>query len=67
MAATKPTLTFYDIQLDPKAPPSSPNPWKARYALNYSKIPYKTAWTPFLQVGPTRKSLNIPSVRKHPD
>lgn len=30
-ASNKPTITFYDIILDPKAYPMAPNPWKTRY------------------------------------
>jgi glutathione S-transferase len=37
------------------------------YAFNYTRKPYKTNWVPFLQVGPTRRKLGVPSVRKHPD
>lgn len=66
-AANAPSLVLYDIQLDPAYPPSAPNPWKARYALNYTRTAYRTQWVPFLQVGPTRRALGVPSVRKHPD
>jgi hypothetical protein len=34
MDASKPTIIFYDIILDPAAYPSSPNPWKTRYAAH---------------------------------
>jgi hypothetical protein len=30
MAASDKTLTLYDIILDPRAYPGSPNPWKVR-------------------------------------
>ncbi|KAM5443237.1 hypothetical protein MferCBS31731_001554 [Microsporum ferrugineum] len=59
------TMIFYDIAL---APPvlenaSSPNPWKSRYALNFKKTPYKTAWVPFLDISSVRGALNIPASR----
>ncbi|KAJ3035038.1 hypothetical protein HDV00_004364 [Rhizophlyctis rosea] len=67
MTTAQSTLTLYDIQLDPKVKPISPNPWKARYVLNYLQKSYKTHWVPFLAVGTTRANLHLPAVRKHSD
>ncbi|OHF02679.1 hypothetical protein CORC01_02075 [Colletotrichum orchidophilum] len=66
-ASTKPTITFYDIILDPAAYPMSPNPWKTRYALNFAKVPYRTTWVPLNAVAETRNSLGLPANRKHGD
>ncbi|KAI9706018.1 MAG: hypothetical protein M1836_005424 [Candelina mexicana] len=67
MDAQKSTLTFYDIASGPPVHPFAPNPWKARYALNFTNTPYRTTWVPFLEVGATRKKLGVPASRKHPD
>ncbi|KAL0776830.1 hypothetical protein CaCOL14_006348 [Colletotrichum acutatum] len=63
----KPTITFYDIILDPKAYPMAPNPWKTRFALNFAKVPYHTTWVPLNAVAKTRNSLQLPANRKHDD
>ncbi|EMC92108.1 hypothetical protein BAUCODRAFT_276412 [Baudoinia panamericana UAMH 10762] len=52
-------VTLYDI-------PSrggvcwSLNPWKARLALNYKSIPYKTEWLEYPDIAPTLKSYSVP-------
>ncbi|KAK5168170.1 uncharacterized protein LTR77_006738 [Saxophila tyrrhenica] len=35
------------------------NPWKARMALNYKGIPYRTEWTEYPDLAPTFKELGI--------
>ncbi|KAL8316029.1 hypothetical protein RB597_000092 [Gaeumannomyces tritici] len=67
MASSDNTLVFYDIILDPAAYPNGPNPWKTRFALNFSKVPYRTAWTPLNAIRSTRDSLNLAVSRKHQD
>ncbi|KAK1497647.1 hypothetical protein CCUS01_13040 [Colletotrichum cuscutae] len=66
-ASNKPTITFYDIILDPNAYPMAPNPWKTRFALNFAKVPYRTTWVPLNAVAETRSSLQLPANRKHDD
>ncbi|KAM7192577.1 hypothetical protein V8F20_008786 [Naviculisporaceae sp. PSN 640] len=62
-------ITFYDIEFrKPYAKHSAaPNPWKARYALNFKSVPYTTHWTPILSITETRKSLGVPPCRTFPD
>lgn len=38
-----------------------------RYALNYTKTPYRTTWVPLPDVAATRKKLGVPACRKYPD
>ncbi|RBR20295.1 uncharacterized protein FIESC28_05259 [Fusarium coffeatum] len=62
-------IIFYDIE--PAAPVEkhvyAPNPWKARYALNFKGAPYLTQWVALPDVAKTRLSLNIPASRKFAD
>lgn len=66
---TPSTLQFYDIALRP--PPEkyacSPNPWKARFALNFKAVDYSTTWVPLLDISKVRKSLEVPASRKFAD
>ncbi|KAJ3040266.1 hypothetical protein HDV00_011244 [Rhizophlyctis rosea] len=61
------SMEDFKIEEHPKAQPISPNPWKARYALNYTQKPYKTTWVPLREVGSTRSKLGVAPVRKHFD
>ena len=38
-----------------------------RYALNFTKTPYRTTWIPIPDVAATRKKLGVPACRKHTD
>ncbi|KAL8652000.1 MAG: hypothetical protein Q9226_004453 [Calogaya cf. arnoldii] len=67
MDAQKSTMTFYDIASGPPVRPFAPNPWKARYALNFTNTPYRTTWVPMPEVAATRKKLGVPACRKHTD
>ncbi|KAJ5087246.1 hypothetical protein N7456_010862 [Penicillium angulare] len=62
-------FTFYDIQFKDPVTESScaPNPWKARYALNFMETPYKTEWVDMLSISSKRQSLGVPAARKHRD
>jgi len=50
-------IVFYDIYsaLHPRA--WSPNTWKARLALNYKGVPYKTVWLSYPDIEPTLREL----------
>ncbi|RAL13857.1 uncharacterized protein BO97DRAFT_469511 [Aspergillus homomorphus CBS 101889] len=63
------SLTFYDIALRPPVEKNcaSPNPWKARLALNFKNIPYKTTWVPQPDIPKLRRSLQVPAVRQFAD
>ncbi|CAI7630020.1 unnamed protein product [Penicillium glandicola] len=62
-------ITLYDIALAPPVEKTacSPNPWKARFALNFKKTPYKTTWVPLPDISSVRGALNIPASRKFAD
>ncbi|KAJ5103314.1 hypothetical protein N7532_003843 [Penicillium argentinense] len=66
MAATtsSPAITFYDIKM---SPPCAPNPWKARYALNFKGMPYSTTWVAMPDISKTRQEVGIPASRKFAD
>ncbi|KAJ5780628.1 hypothetical protein N7457_005788 [Penicillium paradoxum] len=63
------SITFYDIAMRPPVEKSccSPNPWKARMALNFKGIPYSTTWVPLPDVAKVRNSLKVPACRKFAD
>ncbi|KAK3678884.1 hypothetical protein LTR78_001337 [Recurvomyces mirabilis] len=53
-------IVLYDL---PSRPPShawSLNPWKARLALNYKGLPYRTEWVEYPDLKPKFTSLGIP-------
>ncbi|KAI1486255.1 hypothetical protein F5X96DRAFT_257642 [Biscogniauxia mediterranea] len=60
-------LVFYDIASGPPVTGFAPNPWKARYALNFKGAPYRTEWVDLPDVAAVRKSLGLGAVRAHPD
>jgi glutathione S-transferase len=62
-------LVLYDIAY---APPyeqnaSAPNPWKARYALNFKDVPYSTQWVQMPDIAKVRQDLGVPAGRKFAD
>ncbi|KAI0258200.1 hypothetical protein BC834DRAFT_912736 [Gloeopeniophorella convolvens] len=38
----------------------SPNMWKARFALNYKGVPYKTGWIEFPDIAPLAQRIGAP-------
>lgn len=56
-------IIFYDIASGPPVHPYAPNPWKARYALNFKRANFITEWVDLSNVTPTRKSLGADPVR----
>ncbi|KAL4806372.1 hypothetical protein BDV18DRAFT_160440 [Aspergillus unguis] len=62
-------LTFYDIAMRPPIEQTcgSPNPWKARLALNFKNTPYTTTWVDLPDIAPLRRKLNVPAGRKFAD
>lgn len=62
-------IVFYDIALRPPVEQSccSPNPWKARLALNFKGLPFATSWVPLPDVAKVRSTLKVPPVRKFAD
>lgn len=68
-ASSTGSIAFYDIGHRPPVEESSsaPNPWKARLALNFKNVDFKTTWVPFPDVAKVRKSLGSPAVRHFAD
>ncbi|KAL8914327.1 MAG: hypothetical protein Q9171_001047 [Xanthocarpia ochracea] len=67
MDAQESTIIFYDIASGPPVHPYASNPWKARYALNFTKTPYRTDWVALPDVAATRAKLGVAPCRKHAD
>lgn len=67
MTTSKP-LILYDIS-SPLQPPRSyaPNPSKARLALNFKKVSFKTSWVDILDIPDVRKEFACPATRKFSD
>ncbi|KAK0657805.1 hypothetical protein B0T16DRAFT_425908 [Cercophora newfieldiana] len=63
------TFVLYDIAFaSPYAEnASAPNPWKARYALNFKGVPYRTEWVLMTDIAAVRKGLGLPACRKFAD
>jgi len=60
-------LLFYDIASGPPVRPYAVNPWKARYALNFTAAPYKAHWVQLPDVAAVRRAVGAPPVRKFSD
>ncbi|KAB8224389.1 hypothetical protein BDV33DRAFT_188350 [Aspergillus novoparasiticus] len=62
-------VVFYDIAMRPPREKTccSPNPWKARLALNFKGAPYLASWVPLPDVAKVRRSLQVPACRKFAD
>jgi glutathione S-transferase len=62
-------IVLYDIATRPPAAKTccSPNPWKARFALNFKAVPFTTTWVQMPDITKVRSGLNIPPVRKFAD
>ncbi|KAI0663613.1 hypothetical protein C8Q70DRAFT_906879 [Cubamyces menziesii] len=69
MSTTSDAIAFYDIAMRPPREETccSPNPWKARFALNFKRVPYSTTWVPLPDIPKVRKSLSVPACRKFAD
>lgn len=64
-----PALVMYDVAF---APPyekntSAPNPWKARYALNFKGVAYSTQWVQLADIKKVRQGLGVAPCRKFMD
>ncbi|ATY64173.1 Glutathione S-transferase [Cordyceps militaris] len=62
-------ITLYDIAQKPPVEASccAPNPWKARFALNFKQLPYATRWVGMLDIARVRQSLGAPACRRFAD
>jgi len=63
MAGSKP-LILYDIISPGRFCSYAPNPSKARLALSFKNVPFKTAWIDILDIPKVRKELGCPATRK---
>ncbi|PLB55924.1 hypothetical protein P170DRAFT_343784 [Aspergillus steynii IBT 23096] len=63
------SIVFYDITMRPPVEKTccSPNPWKARMALNFKGQPYSTSWVALPDIPKVRSSLKVPPCRKFAD
>ncbi|KAK1998909.1 hypothetical protein LX36DRAFT_14982 [Colletotrichum falcatum] len=62
-------IVFYDIATRPPVEKTccSPNPWKARLALNFKGLPYSTSWVALPDISRVRSGLRVPPCRKFAD
>ena len=69
MAETTTPIVFYDIAFKPPLEEwaCAPNPWKARYALNFKNVPYSTTWVQVPDIAKVRTSVGCPATRKFAD
>lgn len=67
--ASDPRLIYYDIAfaVPREKNTAAPNPWKARYALNFKGVPYKTEWVQMPDITKVRKGLGASACRKFAD
>ncbi|KAM0322145.1 hypothetical protein ACHAQA_009633 [Verticillium albo-atrum] len=67
-APTSP-IVFYDIATRPPVEETccSPNPWKARLALNFKGVPYSTTWVALPDIAKVRSGLKVPPCRTFAD
>ncbi|KAH6892516.1 hypothetical protein B0T10DRAFT_483873 [Thelonectria olida] len=68
-ATGPPGIVLYDIAFAPPREKNSaaPNPWKARYALNFKGVAYSTRWVQIPEIPKVRRSLGVPACRKFAD
>lgn len=59
-------LIFYDISAPDKRS-YAPNPSKARLALSFKRVPFKTTFVDIVNISEVRKGLNCPAARKLDD
>ena len=60
-------LILYDISSPIEPRSYAPNPSKARLALSFKNVPFKTTWVEMPDVPDVRKGLGCPVVRKFED
>jgi len=61
------SLLLYDIS-SPLQPRSyAPNPSKARLALSFKSVPFKTSWVDLLDIAAVRRGLDCPATRSFRD
>ncbi|KDQ17824.1 hypothetical protein BOTBODRAFT_171539 [Botryobasidium botryosum FD-172 SS1] len=53
-------IILYDLKSKLAEPGWSPHAWKARFVLNYKRLPHKTVWLSYPEIEPTLKALGLP-------
>ncbi|KAA1474762.1 hypothetical protein DENSPDRAFT_841391 [Dentipellis sp. KUC8613] len=64
---TQQPLILYDIPLSLPYKAWSPNPWKARLALDAKGIPYRTVWVEYPQIADLCKRIGAEHTQIRPD
>jgi len=69
MASGTHNFVLYDVAFASPCEENTcaPNPWKARYALNFKDVAYKTEWVQMPDITKIRKALGVPPCRKFAD
>jgi glutathione S-transferase len=67
MTDSRSPLIFYDISSPIEPRSYAPNPSKARFALGFKGVPFKTTWVDILDIPDVRKGLGCPPTRKFDD
>lgn len=62
-----PPITLYDISSPLRPRPYAPNPSKARLALGFKDLAFRTEWIDIPDIPEVRKSLECPATRKLDD
>lgn len=64
-----PGIVFYDVAFEPphEKNTAAPNPWKARYALNFKGVEYSTKWVQLPDITKVRQGLGVPACRQFAD
>ncbi|KAG8406807.1 hypothetical protein J3459_014041 [Metarhizium acridum] len=67
--ASSGAIVLYDIAHRPPVAETccSPNPWKARFALNFKGVPYSTSWVRMPDIAKVRRELGLAAGRKFAD
>jgi len=67
MAATESNpIILYDITSALEDRAWSPNTWKARFVLNYKRLPYRTVWLSLPEIAPTLNQLGLEPLSTKP-
>ncbi|KIY67226.1 hypothetical protein CYLTODRAFT_454635 [Cylindrobasidium torrendii FP15055 ss-10] len=60
-------LTLFDIPSKRPHKAWSPNTWKARYCLNFKRLPYQTEWVEYPDIAALYETRGIPPCERKPD
>ncbi|KAF9877655.1 hypothetical protein CkaCkLH20_04790 [Colletotrichum karsti] len=68
-ATSSSSMVLYDVAFAQPYEKNTcaPNPWKARYALNFKGVAYSTQWVQTPEIEKVRSGLGVPPCRKFAD